>query len=63
MFLAVHQVQDDLAYLRATAARAQDGELDMKALDLAISRTEKGVAAAAESVLASSQNQVSWIYC
>ncbi len=52
------QIQDDLAYLKATAARAQDGQLDVKALDLAISRTERGVAAAAESVLASSQNQV-----
>ena len=51
-----------MQYLKATAARAQDGELDAKALDLAISRTERGVQAAAEKVLASSQNKVTEVH-
>lgn len=36
-------MQDDIQYLRATAARAGEGELDLQALDMAINRTEKGI--------------------
>ena len=38
-------MQDDIQYLRATAARAAagEGELDLQALDMAINRTEKGI--------------------
>ena len=41
--IAILQVQDDIQHLRAAAARAGEGELDLQALDMAISRTEKGI--------------------
>ncbi len=37
------QVQDDIQHLRAAAARAGEGELDLQALDAAIARTEKRI--------------------
>ena len=41
--IAILQVQDDIQHLRAAAARAGEGELDLQALDMAISRTERGI--------------------
>ena len=41
--IAILQVQDDIQHLRAAATRAGEGELDLQALDMAISRTEKGI--------------------
>ena len=43
IMIAILQVQDDIQHLRAAAARAGEGELDLQALDMAISRTEKGI--------------------
>lgn len=43
VMIAILQVQDDIQHLRAAATRAGEGELDLQALDMAISRTEKGI--------------------
>ena len=44
------QVQDDLQYLRAAFARANEGEVDSKAVELALKRTERGLQVACERV-------------
>ena len=54
----VLQVRDDLQYLRAAFARASEGEVDSKAVELALNRTERGLEAACEQYEHSGSNNV-----
>lgn len=57
-FIFCWQVQDDLQYLRAAFARASEGEVDSKAVELALNRTEQGLQVACERVVNSGSDNV-----
>lgn len=52
------QVQDDLQYLRVAFSRVSEGEVDSKAVELALKRTERGLQVACERVENSGSDNV-----
>lgn len=55
------EVQDDLQYLRAATTRGfteSDRDVDLRALDMVLNRTEQGIQAVAEKVLQSTHDHI-----